>query len=136
MMTLFVVSSLEGWPDIMYHSLDIVGEDKGPKFENDKAQSIFYIVFILIGSFLFLNFFIGVLFLKYTQAKNEETKGYLPEHLNWMEMQSLILSAKCPHDVSNKPSTPLRIRIWRMVSPAESQTFDNIIMVVIVLNMF
>ena len=37
MMTLFVVSSLEGWPDIMYHSLDIVGEDKGPQFENDKA---------------------------------------------------------------------------------------------------
>ena len=37
MMTLFVVSSLEGWPDIMYHSLDIVGEDKGPAFENDVA---------------------------------------------------------------------------------------------------
>ena len=37
MMTLFIVSSLEGWPDIMYHSLDIVGEDKGPLFENDKA---------------------------------------------------------------------------------------------------
>ena len=37
MMTLFIVSSLEGWPDIMYHSLDTVGIDKGPLFENDKA---------------------------------------------------------------------------------------------------
>ena len=36
-MTLFIVSSLEGWPDIMYHSLDTVGIDKGPLFENDKA---------------------------------------------------------------------------------------------------
>lgn len=63
MMTLFIVSSLEGWPDIMYHALDTVGEDKGPAFENDVGQSIFFIVFILIGSIFFLNFFIGVLFL-------------------------------------------------------------------------
>ena len=76
MMTLFIVSSLEGWPDIMYHSLDIVGENKGPKFENSVEQSIFFIVFILIGSFFFLNFFVGVLFLKYTQANKAETKGY------------------------------------------------------------
>ena len=85
-MTLFIVSSLEGWPDIMYHSLDTVGEDKGPLFENDKASSLFFIAFILIGSFFFLNFFIGVLFLKFTQAKNNETKGFLPEHITWMEM--------------------------------------------------
>ena len=112
MMTLFIVSSLEGWPDIMYHSLDIVGEDKGPLFENSVEQSIFFIVFILIGSFFFLNFFIGVLFLKYTQAKNNETKGYLPIHLTWIEIQGMILTAKCPHDISNKPSTPMRIKVW------------------------
>ena len=37
MMTLFIVASLEGWPDIMYHSLDVAGEDKGPLYENSKA---------------------------------------------------------------------------------------------------
>ena len=133
MMTLFVVSSLEGWPDIMYHSLDIVGIDKGPIFENDVSQSIFYIVFIIIGSFFFLNFFIGVLFLKYTQAKNNETKGFMPQHLTWIEIQNMILGAKCPHDISNRPSTPMRIKVWKIV---RSDTFDYIIMSVIVLNMF
>ena len=39
------------------------------------AQSLFFIIFILIGSFFFLNFFIGVLFLKYEQARKEEEKG-------------------------------------------------------------
>ena len=34
MLTLFVISSLEGWPDIMYQALDIVGVDKGPLLEN------------------------------------------------------------------------------------------------------
>jgi hypothetical protein len=65
MMTLFIVSSLEGWPDIMYQSIDITKRDNGPKYENSPGQSGFFIVFILIGSFFFLNFFIGVLFLKY-----------------------------------------------------------------------
>jgi hypothetical protein len=68
MATLFVVSSLEGWPDIMINSLDITKMGQGPSKEYNKQGMIFFIVFILIGSFFFLNFFIGVLFLKYNQA--------------------------------------------------------------------
>jgi len=68
MMTLFVVASLEGWPDIMIATVDAVGIDKGPEKEANALYAIFYMVFILVGSFFLLNFFIGVLFLKYTQA--------------------------------------------------------------------
>ena len=31
MMTLFIVASLEGWPDIMYQSIDVTKRDNGPK---------------------------------------------------------------------------------------------------------
>ena len=65
MVTLFIVSSLEGWPDIMYQAIDITTRDNGPKYENSLGHMIFFMVFIFIGSFFFLNFFIGVLFLKY-----------------------------------------------------------------------
>jgi len=75
-MTLFVVSSLEGWPDIMIQAVDSTAVDEGPIIEYNKANAFFFIVFILIGSFFFLNFFIGVLFMKYTQAQKEEKKGY------------------------------------------------------------
>ena len=132
MMTLFIVSSLEGWPDIMYNSLDIVGVDKGPLFENSVEQSVFYVVFILIGSFFFLNFFVGVLFMKYTQAKNDEVKFYQEAELDWIDIQGMILSAKCPHDISNRPTTPARIKVWKLV---KSDPFDYVIMSVIVLNM-
>jgi hypothetical protein len=66
--TLYVVSSLEGWPDVMLQSIDIVGVDKGPAQENTTISMIFFVVFILIGSFFFLNFFIGVLFMKFNAA--------------------------------------------------------------------
>ena len=66
--TLYVVSSLEGWPDIMINSLDITKVNRGPIKEFNIKGMYFFVIFILIGSFFFLNFFIGVLFLKYNQA--------------------------------------------------------------------
>lgn len=68
MITLFVVSSLEGWPDIMFYALDFTGPDKGPAYNNSPEYMVYFVAFILIGSFFLLNFFIGVLFLEYNKA--------------------------------------------------------------------
>ena len=76
MMTLFIIASLEGWPDIMYQAIDVTKRDNGPKYEASPGQSVFFIIFILIGAFFFLNFFIGVLFLKYEQAQKREEAGF------------------------------------------------------------
>ena len=46
----------------------------------------YFVAFILIGSFFFLNFFIGVLFLKYTQAQRDEQKGLTTEDMGWMDI--------------------------------------------------
>jgi hypothetical protein len=132
MMTLFVVSSLEGWPDVMYQALDIVGIDKGPYPENDTAQAGFFILFILVGSFFFLNFIIGTLFLEYAKAKEAEEKGKDKTMLTWLEIQSMILTAKVTHDKANKPIGGLRLKMWKLVT---SDPFDFAIMACIVLNM-
>lgn len=65
MNTLYTVASLEGWPDIMIQAIDMTGEELGPTKENTLISMVFFVVFILIGSFFFLNFFIGVLFMKF-----------------------------------------------------------------------
>jgi hypothetical protein len=39
--------------------------DVGPTLENSMWSMWFFVIFILFGSFFFLNFFIGVLFLKF-----------------------------------------------------------------------
>jgi hypothetical protein len=43
-------------------------EDKGPKKDANPANAFFFVVFILIGSFFFLNFFVGVIFLNFEAA--------------------------------------------------------------------
>ena len=53
----------------MYQALDVVGVDKGPAFENETEQATFFMLFILIGAFFFLNFVIGILFLEFNNAK-------------------------------------------------------------------
>ena len=45
----------------------------------------------------------------------------------------MILTAKCDHDQSNKPTAPARISVWRLV---RGEAFDFTIMTVIALNMF
>lgn len=67
--------------------MDITKVDQGPKYQNNIKQAIFFIVFVLIGSFFFLNFFTGVLFLKYSEAQKRENAGYTESQLNWIEMQ-------------------------------------------------
>lgn len=68
MMTLFIVSSFEGWPNIMQNCVDTDSEGRGPKLNSSPFAAYFFIAFIFIGSFFFLNFFIGVLFLNYKAA--------------------------------------------------------------------
>ena len=86
LMTLFIVSTLEGWPDIMLQSVDAVGVDKGPRCESQPGILYFYVIFIMVGSFFLLNFFIGVLFLKYSEAKKAEFAGYTPENISWISI--------------------------------------------------
>ena len=110
-----------------------MGVDKGPAFENETTQAIFFMLFILIGSFFFLNFVIGILFLEFNHAKKQEEKGYTKPMLTWVEIQSLILSASCNYEMLNMPPIgTLRHRVWRLVT---SKPFDYGIMICIVMNM-
>jgi Ion transport protein len=66
MLTLFTVASIEGWPDVMLSAIDTVAVDVGPKKNSSVYNGLFFVFFIVVGSFFLLNFFVGVLFLKYT----------------------------------------------------------------------
>lgn len=83
MLTLFGVASLEGWPDVLVASIDTTEIDEGPEKEATVFNGFFFILFILVGSFFLMNFFVGVLFLKYTQAQKAENKGFTLEHQTW-----------------------------------------------------
>lgn len=93
---------------------------------------LYFVAFILIGSFFLLNFFIGVLFLKFNQAQREEQKGLTSRDMGWMDIQKMILQAEPEYNSTNVPKNVVRKYFHDLVS---SDRFDMAIMTCIILNM-
>ncbi|KAG9343038.1 hypothetical protein JZ751_015256 [Albula glossodonta] len=75
LMALFVLSSKDGWVNIMYDGLDAVAVDIQPKRNNNPWMLLYFISFLLIVSFFVLNMFVGVVvenFHKCRQHQEEE----------------------------------------------------------------
>lgn len=68
MITMFSLATLENWPDIMYNTINSQGENIGPKLNANPSNGYFFVVYIFIGSFLFLNLFVGVIFKEFEDA--------------------------------------------------------------------
>jgi len=49
--TLFVISSLEGWPNIMFAFIDGADEDIGPNKDANLMACWYFIGFVMLGSF-------------------------------------------------------------------------------------
>jgi hypothetical protein len=75
MITLFIVATVEGWPDIMYQYTDITGEGRGPKFGDTPLNAYFFVIFVFIGSYFFMNLFVGVLFMNFEAAQRDEREA-------------------------------------------------------------
>ncbi|KAA0722589.1 Voltage-dependent T-type calcium channel subunit alpha-1H [Triplophysa tibetana] len=75
LMSLFVLSSKDGWVNIMYDGLDAVAVDVQPIKNHNPWMLLYFISFLLIVSFFVLNMFVGVVvenFHKCRQDQEEE----------------------------------------------------------------
>ena len=68
LVSLFILSTLEGWPDYIYYLIDGAPEDTGPIFENQAWVRVLFILFILIGSIFCVNLFVAIISMKFDQA--------------------------------------------------------------------
>ena len=134
MLTLFILSTQENWPDIMYHMADSNDPSEGPlPGANAAFAYIFLVVFLIIGSYFLINLFVGVIFLNFTRAQKAE--DHLATFLTtkqhqWVIMQQLILKAK--PDTSNiPPSVDWQKPFFKLFN---SIGFDLAIMICILLN--
>lgn len=67
---MFVLSSAVSWSDIMYRATNIRGLDLIPSSDAESPFSAILFVFIvIIGNFLLLNLFIGVIITSYNRQK-------------------------------------------------------------------
>lgn len=93
---LFVISTLEGWHTIMYHAVDATEIDDLPQKDATKMSALFFIVFILVGSFFLISLFVGIIFDNFVKLRDEATGvGMLTaEQKCWVNLQSKIIAAR------------------------------------------
>ena len=64
-------ATFEGWMEVMDDSVDSVGKDMQPSFENSLLPYLFFLVFIFVGSFFTLNLLVGVIIDNFNRLKKE-----------------------------------------------------------------
>ncbi|XP_014649086.1 PREDICTED: voltage-dependent T-type calcium channel subunit alpha-1H [Ceratotherium simum simum] len=72
LMSLFVLSSKDGWVNIMYDGLDAVGVDQQPVPNHNPWMLLYFISFLLIVSFFVLNMFVGVVVENFHKCRQHQ----------------------------------------------------------------
>ena len=79
LLTLFEVATTEGWIETMLAAVDAVAVDAQPRRDHAPGWILFFVCFMLFGSLLVLNLFVGVLlenFQRKRNAVNEENSPF------------------------------------------------------------
>uniref|UniRef100_A0A665X9Y3 Voltage-dependent N-type calcium channel subunit alpha n=1 Tax=Echeneis naucrates TaxID=173247 RepID=A0A665X9Y3_ECHNA len=66
-LTLFTVSTGEGWPVVLKHSVDATYEDQGPSPGFRMETSIFYVVYFVVFPFFFVNIFVALIIITFQE---------------------------------------------------------------------
>ncbi|KAK3093193.1 hypothetical protein FSP39_012483 [Pinctada imbricata] len=70
-LALFQVATYKGWIEIMNDAIDTTDIDLQPSKENNVYYYIYFVLFIIFGSFFTLNLFIGVIINNFNQQKKK-----------------------------------------------------------------
>ncbi|KAJ8260344.1 hypothetical protein GJAV_G00179880 [Gymnothorax javanicus] len=70
-LALLQVATFKGWMDIMYAAVDSRKVEDQPIYEDNIYMYIYFVIFIIFGSFFTLNLFIGVIIDNFNQQKKK-----------------------------------------------------------------
>ncbi|XP_042327835.1 sodium channel protein type 5 subunit alpha-like [Sceloporus undulatus] len=133
-LALLQVATFKGWMEIMYAAVDSREREEQPVWEYNLYMYLYFVIFIIFGSFFTLNLFIGVIIDNFNQQKKklggqdifmtEEQKKYY----NAMKK----LGSKKPQKPIPRPLNKCQGFLFDVVL---NQAFDVCIMLLICLNM-
>ncbi|XP_041091581.1 calcium channel, voltage-dependent, P/Q type, alpha 1A subunit, b [Polyodon spathula] len=130
LLTLFTVSTGEGWPQVLKHSVDATYENQGPSPGYRMEMSIFYVVYFVVFPFFFVNIFVALIIITFQEQGDKMMEDYSLEK-NERACIDFAISARplTRHMPQNKQS--FQYRMWQFVV---SPPFEYTIMAMIALN--
>ncbi|VFV28474.1 sodium channel protein type 5 subunit alpha [Lynx pardinus] len=133
-LALLQVATFKGWMDIMYAAVDSRGFEEQPQWEYNLYMYIYFVIFIIFGSFFTLNLFIGVIIDNFNQQK-KKIRGqdiFMTEEQKKYYNAMKKLGSKKPQKPIPRPLNKYQGFLFDIVT---KQAFDVTIMFLICLNM-
>ncbi|XP_066100522.1 sodium channel protein type 11 subunit alpha [Saccopteryx bilineata] len=133
-LALLQVATFKGWTDIMYAAVDARGKDMQPGFQTNELMYLYFVVFIIFGSFFTLNLFIGVIIDNFNQQQKKISGQdiFMTEEQKKYYSAMKKLGSKKPQKPIPRPLNKCQGLVFDLVT---SQVFDVIVIVFILLNM-
>ncbi|QDZ24407.1 ion transport protein [Chloropicon primus] len=132
LLTLFEMSTTEGWTTVMYAAVDATGKDKQRVRDYSPVVALYFLILMVFLSFFILNLFVGIILDTFSemQRKNNYASNFLtPEQQTWVDSQKMAFT-----------STPKPVHIYSdslkkdLLKWVDSSQFETGILVLIVTN--
>ncbi|KRY35334.1 Voltage-dependent calcium channel type D subunit alpha-1 [Trichinella spiralis] len=128
MVALFVVSTFEGWPDLLHVAMDSSDEGIGPQYNARVSVAIFFITFIVVIAFFMMNIFVGFVIVTF---QNEGEREYENCELDKNQRKCIEFALTAKPQRRYIPKNRFQYKIWWFVT---SQPFEYAIFIIIILN--
>ncbi|KAM4605319.1 LOW QUALITY PROTEIN: voltage-dependent R-type calcium channel subunit alpha-1E [Polymixia lowei] len=130
LLTLFTVSTGEGWPQVLQHSTDVTEENMGPSRGNRMEMSVFYVVYFVVFPFFFVNIFVALIIITFQEQGDKMIQECTLEK-NERACIDFAMSAKPMTRYMPQNRQTFQYRLWHFVA---SPSFEYTVLVMIALN--
>ncbi|ESO85582.1 hypothetical protein LOTGIDRAFT_107523 [Lottia gigantea] len=134
-LALFQVATYKGWVDIMNDAIDSRGEYEQPSDEANILYYLFFVLFIIFGSFFTLNLFIGVIIENFNQQKKKaggSLEMFMTDDQKKYYNAMKRMGSKTPQKSIPRPKLKIASILFDITT---NQKFDIVIMIIIMFNM-
>uniref|UniRef100_A0A8C9BGM1 Voltage-dependent N-type calcium channel subunit alpha n=1 Tax=Phocoena sinus TaxID=42100 RepID=A0A8C9BGM1_PHOSS len=130
LLTLFTVSTGEGWPMVLKHSVDATYEEQGPSPGYRMELSIFYVVYFVVFPFFFVNIFVALIIITF-QEQGDKVMSECSLEKNERACIDFAISARPLTRYMPQNKQSFQYKTWTFVV---SPPFEYFIMAMIALN--
>ncbi|XP_073404027.1 voltage-dependent L-type calcium channel subunit alpha-1S [Dendrobates tinctorius] len=128
MMSLFTISTFEGWPQLLYRAIDSHKEDMGPIYNYRIEIAVYFIIYIILIAFFMMNIFVGFVIVTFQEQGEQEYKNC---ELNKNQRQCVQYALKARPLRRYIPKNPYQYKVWYLVT---SSYFEYLMFFLIMLN--
>ena len=100
---LFEIASLEMWPEIMSNVMDGTKAYLKPKLNHNQLAAIYFVIFIIIGSFIVISMFVGVVVDEYNHKHETFTQAKTLTFYQLQYLKTYVEIINNPVDITLLP---------------------------------